>query len=239
VTTRRASYRHTALLCGLVLVGWAWDMALGGARIHALAWIAALILVGGISSLAVHGAKTQPPMPNLAQLDEPPLEELPLDTEIRLATPEDLADLPDLDRAADALFDIGGYGASPGPATPEQLDDAAMLAVAGRPALGSVRVEIVDGSAHIAQLSVRPKFMQRGIGQTLVEYACSWATRHRYDSITLCTFTDVPWNAPFYTSLGFAEVNDPAPGLRTLRDEPVPADAAKRGRRIAMQRTLH
>jgi GNAT superfamily N-acetyltransferase len=239
VTTRRASYRHTALLCGLVLVGWAWDIALGGARIHALAWIAALILVGGISSLIVHGAKTQPPMPTLAQIEEPPLEDEALDTEIRLAMPEDLADLPDLDRVADVLFDVGGYGASRGSATPEQLDDAALLAVAGQPALGSVRVEIVDGSAHIAQLSVRPKFMKQGIGGSLVEYACSWATSHGYDSITLCTFTDVPWNAPFYATLGFAEVDDPAPGLRELRDEQVPVDAAKRGRRIAMQRRLH
>jgi GNAT superfamily N-acetyltransferase len=221
-------------LCGLVLVGWAWDIALGGAREHALAWIAALLLVGGISALAVHGAKAEPPVPTPPQVDEPPL-----DAAIRLAAPEDLADLPDLDRAADALFEVGGYGATRGAATPEQLDDAALLAVAGRPALGSVRVEIVDGTAHIAQLSVRPKFMKQGIGRSLVEYACTWAASHGYDAITLCTFTEVPWNAPFYATLGFAEVGDPGPGLRALRDEPVPVDVEKRGRRIVMQRAVH
>ena len=44
-------YRSTLWLCGLVLAGWLWDLALGGAWAHALAWLAALVLVGGISAL--------------------------------------------------------------------------------------------------------------------------------------------------------------------------------------------
>ena len=34
-----------------MLGGWLWDLALGGGRAHALAWLAALVLVGGISAL--------------------------------------------------------------------------------------------------------------------------------------------------------------------------------------------
>ncbi|MEO9236850.1 MAG: hypothetical protein ABI418_02040, partial [Jatrophihabitantaceae bacterium] len=49
-------YRTTILLSGFVILGWLWDLALGGGLAHTIGWLAALILVGGISALAVHGS---------------------------------------------------------------------------------------------------------------------------------------------------------------------------------------
>ncbi|MGI8664716.1 MAG: hypothetical protein ACR2N4_01565, partial [Jatrophihabitans sp.] len=53
----RPSYRTTLLLCGFVVLGWIWDLALGGGLGHSLAWLGALILIGGISALAVRGGR--------------------------------------------------------------------------------------------------------------------------------------------------------------------------------------
>jgi hypothetical protein len=38
-----------------------------------------------------------------------------------------------------------------------------------------------------------------------------------FDRLSLCTYRDVPWNGPFYRSLGFTEVTDLAPYERRLR----------------------
>lgn len=37
----------------------------------------------------------------------------------------------------------------------------------------------------------------------LVNTVCSWAKRQGYRVVTLSTFRDIPWNAPFYSKLGF------------------------------------
>ena len=37
----------------------------------------------------------------------------------------------------------------------------------------------------------------------LIETIIDWAQFHRYDTISLSTFSDLPWNAPFYAKLGF------------------------------------
>jgi hypothetical protein len=36
--------------------------------------------------------------------------------------------------------------------------------------------------------------------------------RRRYPAVTLTTFRDVPWNAPFYTRLGFSNAERQATG---------------------------
>ena len=41
--------------------------------------------------------------------------------------------------------------------------------------------------------------------------------RRGFAEITLTTYADVPWNAPFYAARGFTEVTDPAPYLQRRR----------------------
>lgn len=80
-------------------------------------------------------------------------------------------------------------------------------ATAGVP-VGYLLVEAVDGSAHIAQVSVRPSHRGRRIGAALIRHAERWAVDRGLAALTLTTFRDVPWNAPYYERLGFTTLAD-------------------------------
>lgn len=84
-----------------------------------------------------------------------------------------------------------------------------------------VLADIVDGDAHIAQVSVHPDHARHGIGATLIEHVATWARHRGLPAVTLTTFTDVPWNGPYYTRLGFHPVPDAdlPPQLRAIREE--------------------
>jgi len=62
------------------------------------------------------------------------------------------------------------------------------------------------GSHYLAELSVDPAYGRRGIGAAMVELFCAEAARDRASVVTLSTFRDVPWNAPFYRKHGFEDV---------------------------------
>ena len=83
--------------------------------------------------------------------------------------------------------------------------------------MGFVSVDIVDGCAHIDQLSVLTDHGGRGIGRALLDEAVRWARASGLAAVTLTTFRDVPWNAPFYRRVGFEVVDDPTPGLAVVR----------------------
>jgi len=83
--------------------------------------------------------------------------------------------------------------------------------------IGYLLVEIVGGSAHIGQVSVDPTHAGLRIGSALIDVAGQWAVEHRLAGLTLTTFTDVPWNAPYYQRLGF-EAIPPDQVTRELRE---------------------
>jgi GNAT superfamily N-acetyltransferase len=87
--------------------------------------------------------------------------------------------------------------------------------------IGYVLVGVVDGCAHIEQVSVRPDRQGSGVGRALLERVRTWATDRGLSSITLTTFTDVPWNAPLYRHLGFRVLaeDEIGPELREVRDD--------------------
>lgn len=105
--------------------------------------------------------------------------------------------------------------------------------------VGYVLVDVVDGAAHIEQVSVHPSHARQGLGRALLDTALLWAERQGFDAVTLTTFADVPWNAPYYRRLGFrvlaeAELTE---GLRRIREH-----EAVRGLdawpRVSMRRAL-
>jgi GNAT superfamily N-acetyltransferase len=61
----------------------------------------------------------------------------------------------------------------------------------------------VDDTIYLQEMDVDPAHGRRGLGAALVETVCAWAKLQGYEAISLSTFRDLPWNAPFYTKLGF------------------------------------
>jgi ribosomal protein S18 acetylase RimI-like enzyme len=77
----------------------------------------------------------------------------------------------------------------------------------------------VDGDGHLDELAVTPEHGRRGIGRALVDRVIAWSDAQRLPSVTLTTFRDVPWNAPFYEKLGFRILTTLTPALHALVDQ--------------------
>ena len=80
-------------------------------------------------------------------------------------------------------------------------------------------VIILGGRPHLHELSVDPAHGRRGIGRRLVEAVCEWAAAEGHGGVTLSTYKDVPWNAPFYERIGFrvlaeSELDESLRGVR-------------------------
>ncbi|WP_323102395.1 GNAT family N-acetyltransferase [Intrasporangium sp. YIM S08009] len=160
-------------------------------------------------------------------------------TTVRPACPDDLAGLPALEEASDEVFARHGIGPIPPVATTAaELAHAARVLVAedASGVVGFARLEVVDGEAHLEQLSVLPDATGRGVGTALLDASVAWAARAGHDAVTLCTFADVRWNGPFYERRGFETLTDLTPGLQALRatERRLGLDAV--GRRVAMRR---
>jgi GNAT superfamily N-acetyltransferase len=104
-----------------------------------------------------------------------------------------------------------------------------------------VLVRLVDGAAHIEQVSIDPAHAHRRIGRDLIDHVEAWATGLGLrPALTLTTFRDVQWNGPYYERLGFSVLapSDRGPELASLM-----ADEAAHGldpaQRIAMLRPIH
>ena len=116
-----------------------------------------------------------------------------------------------LEKSSDAQFRAAGMGLvadAPVPdlATYLEAHRAGRLLVASSSTgllVGFVRIEIVDGDAHVEQVSVHPDHQRQGVGRALLEAAEQWARAHDHARMTLTTFRDVPWNGPFYARLGW------------------------------------
>ncbi|APF34532.1 N-acetyltransferase [Microbacterium sp. AISO3] len=132
---------------------------------------------------------------------------MPID--IRPPRPDELSLLEDIENDADALLRdrLDPPTWWPAPTGASRADEAGFLLVADVGAgviAGFVHVLEVDRHAHLEQLSVSPEHGRRGYGRKLVEAAMTFARDRGHDRMSLRTFADVPWNAPFYERLGFA-----------------------------------
>jgi GNAT superfamily N-acetyltransferase len=142
---------------------------------------------------------------------------------LRPARADDAAATERIETAADALL-VDRFGAVDWP-PPTPADDRASSpgfvlvaehsgdATAAPLVVGFVHVLDLDGHAHLEQLSVLPSFGRRGIGRQLVEGALAEAGRRGHSEITLRTYVDVPWNAPFYETCGFVTTEPQTPLL--------------------------
>lgn len=146
---------------------------------------------------------------------------------IRPAREDDLPVLREIERAAGRSFAALGMDlvAEDEPPSLETLrayaeDGRAWVRTddADRP-LGYLVAEVVDGCAHLEQVSVHPDAAGAGHGRALVEHLVAWARAHDLPAVTLTTYVDVPWNGPYYRRLGFRPLDAAGltPGLREIR----------------------
>ncbi|HEY9599070.1 MAG TPA: GNAT family N-acetyltransferase [Cyanophyceae cyanobacterium] len=74
--------------------------------------------------------------------------------------------------------------------------------------VGYALTQEVDATLYLQQIDVDPAHGRRGIGSALVNTVLAWAKRQGYSVMALSTFRDIPWNAPFYSKLGFYILNE-------------------------------
>lgn len=169
------------------------------------------------------------------------------DLAIRLAETEDLSHLAGVERAAGQAFRGLGMDAVANDEplafdrlhAYQQAGRAWVAGADGQPPAAYLILDVIDGDAHIEQVSVHPDYARRGLGRRLIDEAEAWARRRVLPALTLTTFSEVPWNAPYYRRLGFVDLEDGElrPGLAGVRRHEAEAGLDARPR-VAMRRLL-
>jgi GNAT superfamily N-acetyltransferase len=165
---------------------------------------------------------------------------------LRPALAGDLDRIAEVEMAAGTLF--AGIGLAEIADDPVDTDEIGRAIADGRVWVverrgrieGWVMAVVVDGEAHLAQVSVAPEAAGLGLGRLLAERVHRWATDQGHASITLTTFVDVAFNGPLYERWGYRtlDADQLGPELAAIR-----ADEDRRwphlaGRRQAMRLDL-
>jgi GNAT superfamily N-acetyltransferase len=133
--------------------------------------------------------------------------------ELRPARDKDLPALRRIEREAAVLFPASVL--PPHLATPLPLDvlraclAASELWVADEAAFGAVgfiAARTYGSSLHLVEMDVLPGRGKQGTGTRLLQHLCEVARQRGHLHVTLTTFADIPWNAPFYARHGFAKI---------------------------------
>lgn len=112
----------------------------------------------------------------------------------------------------------GGLPASRFKAAMDQHLVWSVLANSGH-TLGFGLVIWLESGAHLHELSVRRDWTGRGIGSRLLAHIAKELASRGHTALTLSTFNDVPWNAPFYAKHGFHPIQEDemSPALGAIR----------------------
>ncbi|MFB4282086.1 MULTISPECIES: GNAT family N-acetyltransferase [unclassified Nonomuraea] len=137
---------------------------------------------------------------------------------VRWAEAGELPGLVSIELAADRLFEQVGIVFPPGTTMIEEVDDPSAVLVEGTPPAGFALIGWVDGNLHLDQLAVHPGSMRQGIGGRLVTAVIDHARAAGAPAVTLTTYRDVSWNAPWYARHGFSVMPEAewGPELRAL-----------------------
>ncbi|MCX5575050.1 GNAT family N-acetyltransferase [Enterobacter sp. E-TC7] len=146
---------------------------------------------------------------------------------IRPTTSDDVAALPAIERAAGERFrddpDLAWLADGEVISAEQHLDYAerglSWLALANDRPVGFILTEAHPSSLFIVELSVDLAWQGKGIGRQLIARAADHARKLGLTSLTLTTFRNVPWNAPFYARMGFEMMTTLTPELREKREE--------------------
>jgi predicted N-acetyltransferase YhbS len=143
--------------------------------------------------------------------------------DFRPARPDEIETIRALERASAQRF-VGLMDAlaadEPSPAGVLAIriaDGGLIVAVEDEAVVGFAMFRRVEARSYVEQLDVLPAFAGRGIGAALLDAVAARAAG--LDGLSLSTFRDVPWNAPYYRRLGFVEVAALTPGMADIREE--------------------
>ncbi|KAA9149045.1 GNAT family N-acetyltransferase [Microbacterium lushaniae] len=166
---------------------------------------------------------------------------------IRLAHREDIEAIQHIERQAGRAFDAVNMHsvAEDAPPPASELEKfivarhAWVVAPPDGQAVAYILVVVMDGNAHIEQVSVAPSAAGQRLGARLIDHVESWARSRGLKRLTLTTFADVPWNAPYYERLGFQRVADDTAGVGLQRVRAAEAAAGlDRWPRVCMTRQI-
>lgn len=123
-----------------------------------------------------------------------------------------MAALPAIERSAATAFegrDVPAWlltdAASPDNWRPQLKAGTLWVAEAEGRLLGYLAASIAADRLHIDEVDVERDHQGRGLGRRLLQTAAEHARAIGLRRLSLTTFRDVPWNAPFYASFGFRE----------------------------------
>ena len=98
--------------------------------------------------------------------------------------------------------------------------------------MGFAACQACADALHLWELAVRHEAQGQGLGKALVAATFALARQRGLPGVTLSTFREIPWNAPFYARMGFQEVPVPDLNLRLatirLREELLGLQVARR-----------
>lgn len=154
--------------------------------------------------------------------------------------------MPAIERAAGAMFDrIDGLAGIAGQHT-VPIDRLrryiahghCLVAVADETPVGFLVTQPFGRELHVYEFDVHPDWQGRGIGTALLHACMIDARNGGFTAITLTTFDQVPWNAPFYRRMGFRDVDAiDHPRLAGELEEEA-AHGMPPGSRVAMLRNI-
>jgi len=148
-----------------------------------------------------------------------------IEYKIRLAHSNELPLLLEVERRAGRRFDdiLELVGVSDDITPLQELVDAeknqlVWVCLSSQRIIGFAYATLIDGCCHLEELSVLPEFGKNGIGTALLNQVCHYTMENELAGVTLITFRDIPWNAPFYLTQGFEALSDDliTPGLRKV-----------------------
>ncbi|MEA5221874.1 GNAT family N-acetyltransferase [Enterobacter cloacae] len=150
-----------------------------------------------------------------------------LNITVRPTRPGDVTALPAIERAAGERFrdypELAWLAEGDVISAEQHLDYAerglSWLALANDQPVGFILAETHVSSLFIVELSVHLDWQGKGMGRRLIACVADQARKRGLASLTLTTFRDVPWNAPFYARLGFEMITTLTPELREKREE--------------------
>ncbi len=124
---------------------------------------------------------------------------------LRLTQESDIALLPAIERSAARAFrqipSLAWLADSEVISVARHHDyletEHSLLAVAAGQPVGFILTEPLDDALFIVEVAVHQAWQQQGIGRMLLERVIESARQMGYPTVTLTTFREVPWNAPF------------------------------------------